>query len=117
MKRHEEVKERLKYSTFTYIVLNELLRAHYSFLAPVRREFKKVDELNIGFLDAKEFEELFDNLDRERTFERKSLIDVADPKHSGVLTFSSLVKAFAEKSNGKSSENVSLLQYFYDKEN
>lgn len=99
-----------------HVVLNELLRAHYNFLAPVRTAWKAHDEFNNGFLDKAHLEEVIEEVDSDRSFNPQSLVEDIDKEGMDAVTFSALVSYLAEKTTGDN-ENVSLLQHFYDRSN
>lgn len=98
------------------MILNELLRAHFNFLAPVRSAWKKNDEFNNGFLNRDKVELVIEDVDTDRSFNPQTLVEDIDSEGHNAVTFSSLIGYLAEKTL-TGGENVSLLQRFYDKHN
>lgn len=98
------------------MILNELLRAHFNFLAPVRSAWKKHDEFNNGFLNRDKLELVLEDVDADRSFNPQTLAEDIDKDSHDVVTYSSLIGYLAEKTLS-GGDNVSLLQHFYDKHN
>lgn len=99
-----------------HIILNELLRAHYTFLGPVRRAWKAQDEFKNGFLGRDKLESVLETLNTDRQLGVQPLLDELLHGNVDVATFSSLVRTLAGNTiEGKNS--TSLLQFFYDKNN
>lgn len=106
----------MSYELYVHIILNELLRAHYNFLGPLRKAWKSHDEYNNGFMTRSQIEGVLEEVDVDHSFSPASLAEDIDQEELDLVTYSSLVKYLAEKTTGENGE-VSLLQFFYDKHN
>ena len=85
-------------------------------MGPIRRVWKANDEFSNGFLGRGFLEDVIDRLDTDKSLNVNALVDDLFEGNPDAVTFSSLVKILAERTSEKD-ENVSLLQYFYDKNN
>lgn len=110
----EDLKEKIEFKEFVFIILNELLRVHFNFLGSVRKAFKRHDIFNNGFLNREEIEKVIETLDPQRNFSPIELVETLDPENFDVVCFSNFVKRLAEKTLQKGAESVSLLQFFFD---
>jgi len=106
-------KDELKYKDLEKLVLDNLVRTHHSYLNNIRVIFRKQDTTNFGYINHAQFNDLLQSIDELDGFDRDRLYDLINPGDVEHITFSELVRGFAQNQVVKDENQLTILDYIF----
>lgn len=111
--KEKSQKAEIKFRELEKIILDNLLRTHRKYLKNIRELFREQDVNNQGYITKPQFDCLMYAIDPFNGFDRKALYDKINPHNIEYLTFSELVRSFAQELFERDGTRATILELIH----
>jgi hypothetical protein len=110
-------KKMIKFVSLSKLILDMQLKTHFGFLKYLNKEYRMLDEQNLGYLTVDQFKVLYQKMipnSSENENEMEELLAMREGYDPNAYTFSDIVLLFSAKKVDIEGETITLLQYIFE---